>query len=115
MTAGGDKQATEREDKRQDERFSSHAPIIFSLLSNNFHREYASMTFNHSRNGLCLEAAEALKPGTTLYICGGDKSTDENYDVNWKYLRNSALGEVRWCCELTDKYGTYFCVGVKYY
>jgi hypothetical protein len=73
------------------------------------------MTFNHSRSGLCLEAAEALKPGTTLCICRGNKSTDEIYDVNWKYIRNSSLGEVRWCREVKDKYGTYFCVGVRYY
>jgi hypothetical protein len=115
MPTTGDKRAAKRKEKRQDKRFSSHAPIIFSFPDNNLHRDYASMTFNHSKKGLCLEAAEALKPGTMLYIRRGNKSTDEIYDVNCKYIRNSSLGEVRWCREVKDKYGTYFCVGVRYY
>jgi hypothetical protein len=68
MAAAGDKRSIEQEDGRQDERFDSYAPIMFSLFGNKFHRTYASRTSNHSKNGLCLEADEALKPGTTLCI-----------------------------------------------
>jgi len=103
------------QDKRREERFMSHAPVVFSLFGSKFHREHASMTFNHSKNGLCLEAAEAIKPGTTLYIRKGAISADENYDARWQQLRTSCLGDVRWCRELKDKLGTYYCVGVKYY
>ena len=103
-----------REDNRQDERFSSHAPVIFSRFGTQSHREYASMTFNHSRKGMCLEAAEALSPGTTLYIRRADKPEDEHYEASWKHLRTFSLAEVKWCRELADKFGTYYCVGLKY-
>jgi hypothetical protein len=103
------------DDKRVDERYSSHAPIIFSFFGTKFQREFASMTFNHSKNGLCLEAAEEIKPGTTLFIRRGSVPAEEPYRINWKPLRNTSLGEVRWCRELEDKFGTYYCVGVRYY
>lgn len=104
-----------REDNREDERFMSHAPIIFSLFGTKFHREYVSKTLNHSKGGMCLETAEALKPGTALYIRGGNTLANQCYDANWNYLRTSTLAEVRWCRELADKFGRYYCVGVKYY
>jgi hypothetical protein len=72
------------------------------------------MTFNHSRDGMCLETAKALMPGTTLYIRRADKSEDGHYETNWEHLRTFSLAEVRWCRELRDKFGTYYCVGVKY-
>jgi hypothetical protein len=103
-----------RQEKRQDERFSAHLSVIFSLFGTKSHREYASMTFNHSRNGMCIEAGEAIRPGTTIYIRRENKPVDVNYEANWKHLRNFSLAEVRWCRELTDKFGSYYRVGVKY-
>ena len=105
---------TLNQDKRSYERFMSHAPVIFSIFGSKFHREYVSMTFNHSDGGLCIETAEAINPGTSLYIRRGKADADESYSPQWHYLRTSSLGEVRWCRELTDKFGTYYCVGVKY-
>ncbi len=114
MPTSDDKRITEGEDNRQDERFSLQAPVIFSHFGSKFHREYTVMTFNLSKNGLCLEVAEAIKPGATIYLRKGITPADEGYAANWNHLRTASLGEVRWCRELADKSGTY-CVGVKYY
>jgi hypothetical protein len=115
MRAATDEGVQEREDKRRDKRLMSHAPLIFSIFGSNFQRESASMTFNHSRGGLCFEAAEPIKPGTTLCIRRGKAPVDESHDARWEHLPTSSLGEVRWCRELADKFGTYYCIGVKYY
>jgi len=110
-----DKQVTQHHDKRRDERYISRAPVIFSKVNDSLHREYASMTFNHSRNGLCLDALEALRPGTPLHIRRGKGSPYSGYDGSWTHLPASSLGEVRWCRELKDKFGTYYCIGIRYF
>jgi hypothetical protein len=102
-------------DKREDERFASHVPIIFSRFGSGFHREFGARTFNHSKNGLCFDTAEEIKPGTTLWIRRKITRTDEGGEENRIHLRVSSLGEVRWCRELVDKFGSYYIVGVKYF
>jgi len=103
------------DEKRRDERFMSHAPVIFSILGSGFHRECASMTFNHSDGGLCLESAAPLKPGTTLWLRREKPGAVDGHAARWDHMRPSCLAEVRWCRELTDKFGTYYCIGVRYY
>jgi len=102
-------------DQRKDKRIISHAPIIIAPFSTRFHREYASMTFNHSINGMCLEAAEPFKPGYVLFIRLGNAPVDQVYHGNWKHLRTSTLAEVKWCREFRDNFNTYYRIGVKYY
>jgi hypothetical protein len=102
-------------EKRQDERISSHAPLIVSLFSTRFHREYASMTFNHSKEGMCFELTEPFIPGTVLFIRLNNDPDDQVYHNNREHLRTSTLGEVRWRREYSDKFSTYYRLGVKYY
>lgn len=104
-----------QQDKRQDKRFTSHAPLIFTPFGTRFNREYVSMTFNHSRSGMCMEASEPCRPGSVLYIRLGNAPLDEGYQVNQKYLRTTTLAEVKWCREHHDKFGTYYRIGVKYF
>ena len=115
MLTTGDNWISQEVEKRRDKRLLSHAPVMFSIFGSKFHREYASMTFNHSDGGLCIETAQAIHPGTTLYIRRGKINTDEPCDTRWQRVRTSSLGEVKWCREIADKYGTYFCIGVRYY
>jgi hypothetical protein len=72
------------------------------------------MTFNHSRSGMCMEASEPCRPGSTLCIRLGNAKVDEVYHINRKFLRTTTLAEVRWCREHHDKFGTYYRIGVKY-
>ena len=102
-------------DQREDKRIRSHAPLIIAPFSTKFHREYASMTFNHSRGGLCLEAAEPFKSGSVLYIRLGNAPADQVYQSNQEHLRTTTLAEVKWSREYRDKFSTYYRIGVKYY
>lgn len=100
--------------KRIEQRIISHAPLFFTPFSSKFHREYASMTFNHSRSGMCMESAEPFKHGSVIYIRIANTAFDQLYQVNRQYLRTSTLAEVMWCHEQQDKFGTYYRIGVKY-
>jgi len=102
-------------ERRQDERFRLHEPLIIALFSTKFHREYASMTFNHSKGGMCLESAEPFKPGTVLYIRLNNAPGAQLRRGKRDHLRTSTLAEVKWGREFRDKFGTYYRLGVKYY
>jgi hypothetical protein len=108
-------QPRKRPDQRQEERINSHAPLVFTRFSTRFHREHASMTFNHSRSGMCMEASEPCRPGSVLYIRLSNAKIDEVYHADRKYLRTTSLAEVKWCREHPDKFGTYYRIGVKYF
>jgi len=102
-------------EKRQDERIRSHEPLIIALFSTKFHRQYASMTFNHSKGGMCLESAEPFKPGSVLFIRRNNAPDAQPYHGNREYLRTSTLAEVKWSREFRDKFSTYYRLGVKYF
>lgn len=104
-----------RQDQRSEARITSHAPLIFTRFSLRFHRENASMTFNHSKSGMCMEASESCRPGSVLFIRLRNAEIDEIYHINRKYLRTTALAEVKWCREDRDKFGSYYRIGVKYF
>ena len=102
-------------DLRKDERIQSHAPLVVTLFSTKFRREYASMSFNHSRGGMCIELAEPFQPGCVLYIRLNTSVDDQVYHGDQDHLRSTTLAEVKWVREYRDKFSTYYRVGVKYY
>jgi hypothetical protein len=104
----------EQREKRADERFTSCVEINFSYFSSRHFAEHSSMTFNHSRGGMCFESTHALEPGVNLYIRAGQNPGEDSGAGNWELLRASTLAEVRWCEKTIDEYGTYYCVGVRY-
>lgn len=114
-TGGKIDQPDRQADQRKEERIRSHAPLVVSLFSTKFRREHASMSFNHSRGGMCLEATEPFNPGSVLYIRLGDASVDQVYHGNQDHLRTTTLAEVKWCREYRDKFSNYYRVGVRYY
>jgi hypothetical protein len=108
-------QQLEFEEKRAVARTFSHVPIVFSHFSTKNYLENRSMTFNHSSDGMCFESAEVLSPGAILYIRTTQTPADKIYHGNREGLRHTTLAEVKWCRESADDYGSYYCVGVKYY
>ena len=104
-----------RKDKREDERFVSNAPIIFSFFSTRFWHEYPSVTRNHSKDGMCFESSHPLTPGIDLFIrVGKHPNLDSDVDEAER-LRSSTLAKVKWCRELSDEHRSGYSVGVRYY
>jgi hypothetical protein len=108
-------QQLEFEEKRAGKRTFSHVPIIFSHFSTKNYLENRSMTFNHGSEGMCFESPEALSPGAILYIRTTQTPADKIYHGSREGLRHTTLAEVRWCRQSADEFGSYYCVGVKYY
>jgi hypothetical protein len=104
----------EPKEKRADDRFTSCAEINFAYSSAQYFIEHRSMTFNHSRGGMCFESPHALEPGVNLHIRTRQNPGEDSGAGSWELLRTSTLAEVRWCEKTMDEYGTYYCVGVRY-
>ena len=100
-----------RTEKRSNKRIASNAPIIYSLFSTRFWKEYPSTTRNHSESGMCFESIHPMMPGTNLFI-RADKQPNLNSNVR---LRSTTLAEVMWCQKLSDEGPNSYCVGAKYY
>jgi hypothetical protein len=104
-----------RKDQRIDERFVSNAPIIFSLFSSRFWREYPSRTRNHSKDGMCFESSHPLTPGANLFIRVAQHPNADTENSRGAGLRNSTLATVKWCRDLSDAHRICYIVGVRYY
>jgi hypothetical protein len=104
-----------RTDRRKDQRTVSYVSVIIAVDTNGLPGEFISMTFNHSRGGMCLESAEPFKPGSILFVRLNNAPADQIYHGNREYLRTSTLAEVKWSREFCDKFSTYYRLGVKYY
>lgn len=100
-----------RTDKRSHARIASNAPIIYSLFSTRFWKEYPSMTRNHSESGMCFKSSHPLAPGSNLFIRAARQPNSDSAVP----LRNSTLAEVKWCRELADEQATGYCIGARYY
>lgn len=107
MLARADKQS----DKRTDTRVASNTPIIFSLFSTRFWKEYPSTTRNHSESGMCFESDHPLTPGSNLFI----RAAKQPDSVSAVPLRSTTLAEVKWCRKLTDGHTSAYRVGARYY
>lgn len=70
---------------------------------------------NYSEDGLYFECESPFQPGTSVFIRIQKKlAADAAGDVK-EGFRSLALGEVKWCKELSTEGSTYYGVGVKYY
>jgi hypothetical protein len=104
----------QKREKRAEERFASHASIIFSCFSTRNWSENRSVSLNLSAGGMCFESRLSFKPGADLYIRSGQNRETVSGNGNCDLLRSSTLAEVRWCRELIREDGTRYSIGVKY-
>lgn len=102
-------------DRRKDERTVSHASIMIALENIGFHHESVSMTFNHSKSGMCLETADFFEPGSKICIRPFNGPSDGLCPDSRQHLRTATPAEVRWCREFPDESSIYFRIGVKYF
>jgi hypothetical protein len=113
MGVAGKGQINNHTEKRYDERCSCEAIAKWSRFNETM--QFDAKILNYSRSGIYLEAGQAIKPETTVFIrleillSGSWGSSDRGW------LRTFALGKVKWCRELERNSDTYFGIGVQYY
>ena len=100
-------------DKRNGERHGFHGEIIWSYFNKkDYFKAYA---LNFSRDGSYFETDRALGVGVTVLIrvlnCFDQNiRSEENECIRW-----NALGEVKWCRDLTGGKQGHYGIGVKYH
>jgi hypothetical protein len=106
-------QINNQTEKRYDERCSCEAIVKWSHFNESM--QFDAKILNFSRSGIYLEADQALKPGTTVFIrleillSGTWGSSDQGW------LRTVMLGQVKWCKELVRNDAECYGIGVRYY
>ena len=100
-------------EKRSCGRHHWEVPITVAYFNSNQYR--SAKMLNYSEGGVYFESDFAFQPRASIYIRIGKKATDPSEYRIHNGFRSVALGEVRWCKEVTEgdpgKYG----IGVKYY
>ena len=100
-------------DKRNGERHGFHGEIIWSYFNKKDYFEARALNF--SRDGSYFETDRALGVGVTVLIrvlnCFDQNiRSEENECIRW-----NALGEVKWCRDLTGGKQGHYGIGVKYH
>ena len=102
-----------RGEKRDCERWSCTAPIVFSYFNKN--NCFDAQTLNHCMGGMCFRSIFSLRPKTTLYIRTKQLHSQDTYSDARNGLRTSTLAEVRWYEEILDSDPFSYKVGVEYF
>ena len=91
------------------ERHDQHVAIIYAYHDTD--QFFSAIMCNYSIDGMCFKTANAVDPGSDIYIMM------ENYspDTIHAELYEGYFAEVLWCCRLTDDEAPGYKVGVKYY
>ena len=100
-------------EKRIHERHNCEAKIKWSYFNKD--KFFDATIYNFSRNGIYFETSDEIKLKANIFIrldilLSGNMSLDDN-----ECLRTVALGEVKWCNQLSAKDVRYFGVGFRHY
>jgi len=100
-------------DKRIAKRHGCDGEIIWSYFNKEDY--FNARAFNFSRDGSYFETNRALGVGVTVLIrvlhCIEHKDRSKDPEC----IRWNALGEVKWCRELTGRKQGQYGIGVKYH
>jgi hypothetical protein len=100
---------TRDNEKRESERYELDTPIVYAFQdSDEFN---PARLCNYCKGGMCFEGANAIEPGSDIYIMM------ENFlpDSVGAEFYDGYLAEVRWCSQRPPEQSGQFIVGVKYY
>ncbi len=100
---------TRYEEKRKYKRYELKTPVIYAYQDSDQFTK--AQMCNYCEGGMCLEASNAIEPGSNIYVMMENFSPDtidaEFYD--------GYRAEVRWCRNISLEINKEFKVGVKYY
>jgi hypothetical protein len=100
-------------EKRSSDRHYQEIPITVAYFNTSRYRS-AKMQ-NYSEGGIYFESDFAFQPRTSVYIRIEKKLTDLHESKIQNGFRSVALGEVKWCKEISKGESGRYGIGVKYY
>jgi PilZ domain len=103
----------EQTEKRSCERHYQEMPITVACFNTNRYR--SAKMLNYSEGGIYFESNFAFQPRTSIYIRIEKKMTDLSECKFHNGFRSVALGEVKWCREISEGESGKYGIGIKYY
>ena len=100
-------------DKRYAKRHGCDGEIIWAYFNKNHYSK--ACTLNFSRDGSYFETDQALFIGSTVLIRVLNCIDNNKRSKDPECIRWNALGEVKWCRELTGGKQGHYGIGVKYH
>jgi hypothetical protein len=76
---------------------------------------FSARLLNFSTGGGYFVCGQPLIPGATVLIRVRDVSSGDSGSCDRGILRTTALGEVKWCRELSSEPGARFGIGIRYH
>ena len=101
-----------RSEKRCEDRQDCDAVVEWAYF--NKADFFSARLLNLSKGGGYFECAQSLIPGATILI-RMQKDAYTGGESAIRYMRTTALGEVKWCRELQEKQPHRFGIGVRYH
>ena len=101
------------QEKRNEKRHGCDGEMIWAYFNK---EEYSkALAVNFSRSGNYFEADRALGVGSTVLIRVLNCTDHNDRSKDPEGIRWNALGEVKWCRELTGGKHGHYGIGVKYH
>jgi hypothetical protein len=104
-------------EKRRGPRHKQRLPLALSIFNRPGVQE--AWLINCSQEGVCVETAQPLLPGTSIHLrVVANVSMDEPFGEEtpvFPGLRTTALGEVKWCEALSPGRSARYRIGIRYY
>ncbi len=102
-------------EKRTCSRCPHEVPVIYGYFNSGYY--YPATAINHSEDGIYLEADFFIKPGASVFIRAesGTAGLSKNTPCECLGHRMIALGQVKWCRELSASKFSCYGVGIKFY
>jgi len=101
-------------ERRAYKRCRYQTPVICAYFNSD--RFYHAKTTNHSQDGINFVSDFPLKTGATIYVRVDNYSHDDHRPgiCNCGGVRNLGVAEVKWCQEISEDYGSFYKIGLKY-
>lgn len=103
----------EESDKRSEGRNACDADIEWAYFNKS--EVHAARLLNVSQSGGYFECNHSIVPGATIFIRLHRNMSASSVASEATQLRTAALGEVKWCRELTDHRPLGYGIGIRYH
>ena len=101
-------------ERRVYKRCRYQTPVICAYFNSD--RFYHAKTTNHSREGINFVSDFPLKTGANIYVRVDYDSHDDHRSgiCDCGGVRQIGLAKVKWCREISGRYGSFYNIGLKY-
>ena len=100
-------------EKRSSDRYPQKVPITVAYFNTN--KYYGATLMNYSEGGVYFESDFPFHPRSSIYIRIEKKLADLPEAEIHNGFRSVAIGEVKWCTEVSKGESGKYGIGVKYY